>query len=122
MKNKIIFLLSLIILTAGAIWATGKNDAYVIQTEYYNKMKTCTPYTASFLGGFKYEILGVKNNLCYIRQNDMGVVQTCRLPKNVAVKFSNENIRVLNVSKKNGAAYSQYVNQVLNNPTYCKVE
>ena len=127
MKIKITLIFSLILMTIGLVWADSHNETYRKQQEYYNKMKTCTPYSMSFKANifgkdldFKYSLLGVKNGLCYIKQIEGGVITNCRFPKSVAVKYADEELKML--EGKNVVGYSDYVNQIINDRTYCSID
>ena len=110
----------------------ANNDMYNQQMKYYNNMKTCTKGTFSlgetslnvgsktFDIGMVYYIYGIQNNKCHIREHLGNSDMHCYLPINIAKKYAEEGIYTLNASMKNGTAYSQYINQIINDENYCK--
>lgn len=112
----------------------ASNDMYSQQIKYYNSMKTCTKGVFSlgnssidfggktFDIGMSYYIYGIKGNKCHIRENLGGVDKTCYLPMAVARKYAEAGMHTLNTSMRNGAAYSNYINQISNDNNYCKYE
>jgi hypothetical protein len=70
--------------------------------------------------GMVYYIYGVQNNKCHIREHLGNSDMHCYLPINIAKKYAEEGIYTLNASMKNGTAYSQYINQIINDENYCK--
>ncbi len=130
MLKKTILLL-LILLSSNIVFAdTNKEDAfYKSQIAYYNSIKTCSPGTFNlppiemfgYDVNFKLIVYGKQNNKCIIREQLGGSDTRCALPMDVAVKYANEGIRTLETSRKQGTAYSEYMNQVINNKEYCKL-
>lgn len=109
------------------------HPAYKKQINYFNNMKTCTKGTFP-LGTYSigiesktidisstYYIYGIQNNKCHIRQLIADDDVQCYLPMDVAKKYAEEGINTLNAAMKNGAAYSEYNNQIRNDENYCKI-
>ena len=110
----------------------ANSDMYKQQMKYYNNIKTCTKGTFSlgetslnigsktFDVGMVCYIYGIQNNKCHIREHFGNSDLHCYLPINIAKKYAEERINTFNASMKNGAAYSQYINQIINDENYCK--
>ncbi len=113
--------------------AFANDYMYNQQMKYYNSMKTCTmgtfPLGGVSLGsgdktaeiGMNYYIYGMQNSKCHIREHLGNSNKHCYLPREVAKKYAEEGIKTLNAAR-NGAAYSQYINQISNDENYCKYE
>ena len=92
------------------------------QMKYYSNIASCTQGTfpIGFLGA--YYIYGIKDNKCQIKESLGGVDIICNLPASVAKRYSYEGKKMLQESTTKGSGYIAYINQIMNDPTYCKVK
>lgn len=129
MKTKLM-LCFLILLSSSVVFAASNaNDAfYKTQIAYYNSIKTCSAGTFNMPSidvfgtdvNFRYIVYGKKNGKCHIREQAGGSDTKCALPMDVAKKYAEEGIKTLETSRRQGTAYSAYINQVINNREYCE--
>lgn len=128
---KKISLCFLIFLSSSVVFAaSSKKDVfYKTQIAYYNSVKKCSAATFNFPSlemfgvdvNFKYIVYGKKNGKCYIREQAGGSDIKCALPMDVAKKYAEEGIKTIEASNRQGAAYSEYINQIINDKQYCEL-
>ncbi len=98
---------------------------YDQQMRYYTNVKTCKkgtfPLGKSSADG-TYYIYGMENGKCHVRENLLGSDMHCYLPTDVAAKYFEEGVKMLNNSLKKGVASSAYINQITNDEKYCSSE
>ena len=113
-------ILTLIVGSAVSVSASNMSES---QMKYYTNLPTCTPgkFPLGALGD--YYIYGVKNNKCHIKESLGGIDINCYLPASIARQYAQEGKRVLKESMStNKASYSEYINIITNDRTYCSVQ
>ncbi len=114
------------VLTMNVVMAST-NELYDVQMNYYNSIKTCTKGdfqapSISMFGHeikFEYHVNGMINKKCEIKETQGNYTKLCQLPRDVAKKYADENIKTLDNGVENGVGYSSYVNEILNSD-YCQ--
>lgn len=126
MLKKIVIFLSVFAMTG--LCVVMANDDYKSQILYYNSVKTCTPgdfiLSPIDIMGYrlnrKFSVYGKTDNKCSIREHSGNFDLRCKLPMDIARRYADEGIKTLNLSIKNGSAYSSYNNQIINDTNYCQ--
>lgn len=107
MKKMVI--MGLLFLVGSVVYASSNRTVVVSNVSlknYYSKMKTCTPVKMSGM-----EVVGKVGGKCQFKEGPV----TCNVPMSVAQRYAAESLKTMS-----GVSTNKYVDEVINNPQYCK--
>lgn len=81
-----------------------------VEKAFYPKLTTCTPVNIASEDGTNYVIFGKDGNKCSFEKYSVSYCLSCLVPMDVAKKYA-----------ISGGSTKEYVDEINNNPEYCKL-